>query len=137
MVWKSWMSFKWPMVCGSSPEHFQSEEKSTLPLHSQAWRVFPTLLSMVTQPQENTVNLSSASRITEGLVLTKQEGKSLIRHWKSLSDRYLSGPRSACKHGRKYQGAVLVIRRKIPYKPFLFKKNLSKYMTINQRRKPQ
>lgn len=70
------MPLKWPPIDGTghrcSMEKLQSELKSNTTLHS--FEYVQRLPST-----ENTVTMSSAPRI-EGLVLTKQEGRSLIRH---------------------------------------------------------
>lgn len=70
------MPLKWPLIDGTghrcSMEQLQSELKSSTTLHSSEY-------VQLLLPTENTVNMTAAPRI-EGLVLTKQEGRSLIRH---------------------------------------------------------
>lgn len=69
------MPLKWPPIDGTGRRcsmELQSELKSSTTLH-----LFEYVQCLPST--ENTVTMSSAPRI-EGLVLTKQEGRSLIRH---------------------------------------------------------
>jgi len=66
--------------------------KATLKLQS-----ISTRLHVLLQDQSLTSTIVLAQFKSLQAILTEQEERSFTAYWKSLSDKYLSGPRSAWK----------------------------------------